>query len=114
MGTSSQAFASRACSTAAMVAAVSSVGALVLGRFVFHASITEKNANEGRGLPDVYGKGDGAAAGLAKEASWATETGDPAGFSIVYVFAWGALGHIAAYSYLAFKSFLETDIPVPM
>lgn len=32
------------------------------------------------------------------------KTNDPAGFNIIDVFAWGALGHVLAYSILASQS----------
>lgn len=36
--------------------------------------------------------------------SFVLKTNDPAGFNIIDVFAWGALGHVLAYSVLASQS----------
>lgn len=36
--------------------------------------------------------------------SFVLKTNDPAGFNIIDVFAWGALGHVLAYSILASQS----------
>ena len=37
----------------------------------------------------------------AQEATGVLKTGDPAGFNLVDVFAWGALGHAAGFAALA-------------
>ena len=41
----------------------------------------------------------------AQEATGVLKTGDPAGFNLVDVFAWGALGHAAGFAALASQSF---------
>jgi photosystem I subunit V len=40
----------------------------------------------------------------SQEATFALKTNDPAGFNIVDVLAWGALGHAAGYFFLAANS----------
>ncbi|EFN54201.1 hypothetical protein CHLNCDRAFT_14457, partial [Chlorella variabilis] len=77
--------------------------ALALGRFVFlpfhRASLAKA------GLPTQDGKTHLEAGDLrAEEASFVLKTNDPAGFTIVDVMAWGALGHAAAFYLLATAS----------
>jgi len=48
---------------------------------------------------------------LAEEASFVLKTNDPAGFTIVDVFAWGALGHAAAFYLLATHSLAKAPLP---
>ena len=47
----------------------------------------------------------------SEEAAFILKTNDPAGFTLVDVFAWGALGHAAAFYLLATSSL--TNPPVP-
>jgi len=42
---------------------------------------------------------------LAAEAEAVKATGDPAGFNLIDVLAWGSLGHALAYTSLAVQSF---------
>lgn len=72
------------------------VAALALGRFVFLPA--HRAALAKAGMPKQNGvthfeAGDR----LAEEMSGLLKTNDPAGFNIVDVFAWGALGHAAAF-----------------
>lgn len=86
------------------------VGALSLGRFVFlpfHRSSLAK-----AGMPKQNGQTHFAAGDrLAEEASFVLKTNDPAGFTIVDVFAWGALGHAAAFYLLATHSISKAPLP---
>ncbi|KAI3435822.1 hypothetical protein D9Q98_001880 [Chlorella vulgaris] len=79
------------------------VGALALGRFVFlpfhRASLARA------GMPKQDGQTHAEAGDdRAQEASFVLKTNDPAGFTIVDVMAWGALGHAAAFYLLATAS----------
>lgn len=74
--------------------------ALALGRLVFlpyqRASIKKA------GLPVQNGQTYADAGDFrAVEATAAFKTGDPAGFTIIDVLAWGSLGHAAGYAILA-------------
>eukprot|EP00884_Botryococcus_braunii_P003870 jgi/Botrbrau1/13484/Bobra.0082s0080.1 len=81
----------------------STVAALALGRFVFLPF--QRKAAEKAGLPLQNGITHAEAGDrLAEEASFALKTNDPAGFNIVDVLAWGALGHAAGYFLLAANS----------
>ena len=81
-----------------------------LGRFVFlpfHRSSLAK-----AGMPKQNGQthlqaGDR----LAEEVTFFTNTNDPAGFSLVDVFAWGALGHAAAFYILATSALAKSPLP---
>lgn len=48
---------------------------------------------------------------LAEEVTFFTKTNDPAGFSLVDVMAWGALGHAAGFYILATSSIEKSPIP---
>jgi photosystem I subunit V len=48
---------------------------------------------------------------LAEEVTFFTSTNDPAGFSLIDVFAWGSLGHAAAFYILATSSLATPPTP---
>lgn len=51
---------------------------------------------------------------LSEEASFLKSTNDPAGFNLVDVFAWGAIGHIFGYAALAIISLNSLGVnPAP-
>ena len=80
----------------APLCAGATIAALSLGRFVFlpyhRASLAKA------GMPKQNGQTHFEAGDrLAEEVTFFTQTNDPAGFSLIDVFAWGALGHAAAF-----------------
>lgn len=89
------------------------VAALALGRFVvlpYHrASLAKAGIPKQNGVSH-FEAGDR----LAEEVTFLTNTNDPAGFTIVDVFAWGALGHAAAFyilvSFYELIQFLRTAL----
>lgn len=86
------------------------IGALALGRFVFlpfHRASLAKAGMPKQNGETHYSAGDR----LAEEASFVLKTNDPAGFTIVDVAAWGALGHAAAYYLLATHSIDKAPLP---
>jgi photosystem I subunit V len=86
------------------------IGALALGRFVvlpYHRRELAK-----AGMPTQNGQTHFQAGDrLAEEVSFITNTNDPAGFTIVDVMAWGALGHAAGFYLLATSSLEKAPIP---
>ncbi|KAL3159744.1 hypothetical protein ABBQ38_010150 [Trebouxia sp. C0009 RCD-2024] len=86
---------------------------LALGRFVF-LDFQRDNVSR-QGLPEQNGityveAGDK----LSEEASFLKSTNDPAGFNLVDVFAWGAIGHIFGYAALAIISLNSLGVnPAP-
>ena len=87
----------------ALIITLSNGALLFLGRFVFLPF--QRSQVKKAGLPVQNGvthfeAGDGRAA----EASGFLKTGDPAGFTLVDVLAWGALGHAVAFFILATAS----------
>ncbi|KAL4458443.1 hypothetical protein ABPG75_013308 [Micractinium tetrahymenae] len=86
------------------------VGALALGRFVFlpfHRASLAKAGLPKQNDQTHFAAGDA----RAEEASFVLKTNDPAGFTIVDVMAWGALGHAAAFYLLATHSLTLNRIP---
>lgn len=86
----------KALSDVNLVVGGATVASLALGRFVFlpfhRASLAKA------GMPKQNGQTHFEAGDrLAEEVPFFTNTNDPAGFSLVDVFAWGALGHAAAF-----------------
>ncbi|KAK9803583.1 hypothetical protein WJX72_002138 [[Myrmecia] bisecta] len=86
---------------------------LALGRFVFLPF--QRDNVKRQGLPvqngDTYPE---AGDRLAQEASFALKTNDPAGFNIIDVMAWGALGHAVGYAVLAGASLQAAGVnPAP-
>ncbi|KAK9908332.1 hypothetical protein WJX75_006229 [Coccomyxa subellipsoidea] len=80
---------------------------LALGRFVF-LGFQRDNAKK-QGLPQQNGQSNVEAGDrLAEEASFALKTNDPAGFNLVDVMAWGAIGHALGYFILATTSLNNT------
>jgi photosystem I subunit V len=80
--------------------------ALALGRFVFLPVIREKTAMQGPGVQNGeshFAAGDA----RSEEAASVFATNDPAGFTIVDLFAWGSIGHAVGYVALATASFQE-------
>jgi len=83
------------------------IASLALGRFVFLPF--HRNSLAKAGLPKQNGKTHFEAGDrLAEEVTFFTSTNDPAGFSLVDVFAWGALGHAAAF-YILVSSLRDVD-----
>merc|ERR1712066_218045 len=88
-----------AISDANMVISTSNALFLILGRFVFLPYQRRQAANAG--LPKQNRKTHEAAGDyLAKEASIVLQTGDTAGFNVIDVMAWGALGHALGFASL--------------
>eukprot|EP01025_Chloroclados_australasicus_P041515 TRINITY_DN43_c0_g1_i4.p2 TRINITY_DN43_c0_g1~~TRINITY_DN43_c0_g1_i4.p2 ORF type:complete len:134 (-),score=24.11 TRINITY_DN43_c0_g1_i4:211-612(-) len=76
---------------------------LAIGRFV--AMPYQRRMVEKAGMPVQNGQthfesGDR----LAEEASFILKTGDPSGFNVIDVLAWGSLGHAIGYAALAAAS----------
>jgi photosystem I subunit V len=86
------------------------IASLALGRFVvlpYHrASLAKAGPPKQNGMTH-FQAGDR----LAEEVTFFTNTNDPAGFNLVDVMAWGALGHAAAYYLLATSSLVNPPIP---
>ncbi|PSC68341.1 Photosystem I reaction center subunit chloroplastic [Micractinium conductrix] len=100
----------KALSDVNLVVGGSTIAALALGRFVFlpfhRASLAKA------GMPTQNGQTHAAAGdSRAEEASFVLKTNDPAGFTLVDVMAWGALGHAAAFYLLATSSLSKAPIP---
>lgn len=85
-----------------LVIGASTVAALSVGRFAF------LKQQRGRvGQADAVGpKSTGTSYfdKLSQDASFIKSTGDPEGFGIIDVFAWGALGHAVGFAFLASQS----------
>ncbi|CAK0784166.1 hypothetical protein CVIRNUC_007369 [Coccomyxa viridis] len=97
----------RALSDTNVIIGGATVASLALGRFVF-LPFQRANAKK-QGLPVQNGETNLEAGDrLAEEASFALKTNDPAGFNIVDVFAWGAIGHALGYFALATASLNNT------
>ncbi|CAL8469380.1 g8921 [Coccomyxa elongata] len=97
----------RALSDTNLVIGGCTVASLALGRFVF-LDFQRANAKK-QGLPQQNGQSNIEAGDrLAEEASFALKTNDPAGFNLVDVFAWGAIGHALGYFILATSSLNNT------
>lgn len=100
----------KALADANLVVGGCTIASLALGRFVFlpyhRASLAKA------GLPKQNGQTHfDAGDRYAEEVTFFTNTNDPAGFSLVDVFAWGALGHAAAFYILATSSLDQSPIP---
>ncbi|EIE21723.1 hypothetical protein COCSUDRAFT_83512 [Coccomyxa subellipsoidea C-169] len=97
----------RALSDTNLVIGGATVASLALGRFVF-LGFQRDNAKK-QGLPQQNGQSNVEAGDrLAEEASFALKTNDPAGFNLVDVMAWGAIGHALGYFILATTSLNNT------
>ena len=80
--------------------AVANAVMLGLGRFVFLPY--QRDRVSSAGLPEQNGQTHLAAGDrLAEEASFLMTTNDPAGFNLIDVMAWGALGHALGFAVLA-------------
>jgi len=93
----------QALSDANLVISAANAGMLALGRFVFLPYQRRKVGQAGS--PKQNGKtyidaGDR----LAAEAAFISKTNDPAGFGLVDVMGWGALGHAVGFALLAIAS----------
>lgn len=100
----------KAISEVNLVVGGATMASLALGRFVFLPF--HRNSLAKAGMPKQNGvthleAGDR----LAEEVTFFTNTNDPAGFSLVDVMAWGALGHAAAFYILATASLSKSPIP---
>ncbi len=79
------------------------IASLALGRFVFLPYHRRSLAKAGKPVQNGtthYDAGDR----LAEEVTFFTATNDPAGFSLIDVMAWGAIGHALGYYVLATSS----------
>ena len=75
------------------------MASLALGRLAFLPF--HRNSLAKAGKPQQNGKTHAEAGDLrAQEATFILSTNDPAGFNIIDVFAWGALGHALGMSIL--------------
>ncbi|KAK9791850.1 hypothetical protein WJX73_002993 [Symbiochloris irregularis] len=86
----------------ALVISGATATSLALGRFVFlpfHRDNLKRQQPRQNDTPYAEA-GDR----LAQEATFATTTNDPAGFTFVDVLGWGALGHAVGYALLATTS----------
>jgi photosystem I subunit V len=100
----------KAISDVNLVVGGATIASLALGRFVFlpfhRASLAKA------GLPKQNDKThEEAGDRLSSEVTFFTSTNDPAGFSLVDVMAWGALGHAAAFYILATSSLSSNPVP---
>ncbi len=94
---------SRRLPAAAARPAGATVASLALGRFVFLPYHRRSLAKAGKPVQNGtthYDAGDR----LAEEVTFFTATNDPAGFSLIDVMAWGAIGHALGYYVLATSS----------
>jgi photosystem I subunit V len=85
-----------------LVVGASTVAALAVGRFAFLGQQRGRAAQS-----DAVGPKSGGSTyfeKLSQDASFIKSTGDPEGFGIIDVFAWGALGHAVAFAFLAAQS----------
>jgi len=87
-----------------LVISGANLAALSLGRFVFlpyqRASVAKA------GLPMQNGVSHLKAGDIrAEEAAGVLKTGDPAGFTLVDVMAWGSIGHAAGFAICALPAF---------
>lgn len=100
----------KAISDVNLVVGGATVASLALGRFVFlpfhRASLAKAGMPKQNGQTHMQA-GDR----LAEEVTFFTNTNDPAGFSLVDVMAWGALGHAAAFYILATSSLAKSPVP---
>jgi photosystem I subunit V len=81
----------------------SNLAALSLGRFVFLPYQRSQVAKAGQ--PVQNGMTHAKAGDIrAEEAAGVLKTGDPSGFNLVDVMAWGSLGHAAGFAALALQS----------
>ncbi|KAL6769897.1 PSAG1 [Auxenochlorella protothecoides x Auxenochlorella symbiontica] len=93
----------RAIAEVNLVVGGATFAALALGRFVFLPFHRDNLARQG--LPRQNGITHAEAGDRgAEEATFLLKTNDPAGFNIIDVLAWGALGHAAAFYLLATTS----------
>ena len=100
----------KAISDANLVVGGATIASLALGRFVFLPF--HRNSLAKAGMPKQNGQTHMQAGDrLAEEVTFFTQTNDPAGFSLVDVMAWGALGHAAAFYILATSSLAKSPIP---
>jgi len=86
-----------------VVVSATTIAALAVGRFAFLGQQRGRVAQA-----DAIGPKSGGATyfeRLSQDASFIKTTGDPEGFGIIDVFAWGALGHAVAFTILAVSSF---------
>lgn len=88
------------CADTAIIVSVSTASLLFLGRFVFlpfqRAQVAKAGLPVQNGVTH-YEAGDS----RAQEVQSLLKTNDPAGFTLVDVLAWGALGHAVAFFILA-------------
>ena len=100
----------KAISDVNLVVGGATVASLALGRFVFlpfhRASLAKAGMPKQNGQTHMQA-GDR----LAEEVTFFTNTNDPAGFSLVDVMAWGAIGHAAAFYILATSSLAKSPLP---
>ncbi|GAB4822022.1 hypothetical protein N2152v2_009068 [Parachlorella kessleri] len=92
----------KAISDVNLIVGGSTIGALILGRSllpVHRAYLAKAGLPKQNGVTHVDA-GDKRSA----EVSFAAKSNDPAGFTIIDVLAWGALGHAAAFYLLATNS----------
>ena len=90
----------RALTPSMVTISVANAVMLGLGRFVFLPYQRDRVASAG--LPEQNGETHLAAGDrLAEEASFLMTTNDPAGFNLIDVMAWGALGHALGFAVLA-------------
>ncbi|DBA86127.1 TPA: hypothetical protein ACH3X1_005642 [Trebouxia sp. C0004] len=103
----------RALSDTNLIISGATAVSLALGRFVF-LDFQRDNANR-QGLPVQNGVPYAEAGDkLSEEASFLKGTNDPAGFNLIDVFAWGAIGHVLGYAALAIISLNTIGInPAP-
>ena len=100
----------KAISDANLVVGGATIASLALGRFVFLPF--HRNSLSKAGQPKQNGQTHMQAGDrLAEEVTFFTQTNDPAGFSLIDVFAWGSLGHAAAFYILATSSLAKSPIP---
>jgi photosystem I subunit V len=98
--------APRALSDVNVAISGATAASLFLGRFVFFEYQKKAAAKAGPGMQN--GQTHQAAGDrLAAESSVVTSTGDPAGFSIPLLLAWGAIGHALGYFALATNSLTQ-------
>lgn len=85
-----------------LVIGASTVAALAVGRFAFlgqqRGRVSQADAVGPKSTGTTYFDK------LSQDASFIKTTGDPEGFGIIDVFAWGALGHAVGFAFLAAQS----------
>jgi len=86
-----------------LVISAATAGSLALGRFVFLPFQRDNVKRQGLGKQNGVTAAE-AGDKFAQEASFAMNTNDPAGFNLIDVFAWGAIGHALGFFALATNS----------